>query len=107
MFCSRGLGIERFLGFMLRLFNDPAHLVLVLNTGPKDRVRFLCTINTEWSTVRMGVKLKIHRNKFESVKCLSKLYYLLIFIFFECGKVSQPKLFEQTAETAKYTWLLS
>lgn len=37
--CARGLGIDRILLRFLRLYCEPASLVLVLNTGPAEEVR--------------------------------------------------------------------
>lgn len=37
--CARGLGIDRLLLRFLRLYSEPASLVLVLNTSPAEEVR--------------------------------------------------------------------
>lgn len=37
--CARGLGVDRLLLRFLRLYCEPASLVLVLNTGPAEEVR--------------------------------------------------------------------
>lgn len=45
--CARGLGIDRLLLRFLRLYCEPASLVLVLNTGPAEEEYFIDQLRSD------------------------------------------------------------